>query len=351
MMKSTLLGIGAVALILMSCQSFDPKDPVTDPTSNRGDLDRPVGIDSGLVARLVYEGGPSPAVGQALPSRLIVENTGNRKVSLDTNDLHTRHLRLSGDAASGSYRTDDRLGYGPVTLFPGMTVEREFNLAQFFGNLKPGRLEVRWSNDRLVSDPLALDLGENLSNLRVRFQTSLGDVVMELFPQQAPQTVAKFVENVRSGFYDNTVFHRVIKGFVIQGGDPSGTGEGHGVDFTLPPEFSDLPFVTGTVGIARTSDPLLGSPQALELRQQGAILEERETYLNSGASQFFFCLSPQEQLSGSYTAFGQVIDGLDVLQRIGDVETTGSGPGVTRPNRPLDEVRLQKVEVFPSPQQ
>ncbi|MEQ8763677.1 MAG: peptidylprolyl isomerase [Planctomycetota bacterium] len=347
-MKAMLPWIVASLLIAAgACKNLEPIDDGTPQSGER----RPVGLDSGLVARLVFEGAAHPAVGATLPVRLIIENTGNRKVAIDANDLHTRHLKLSGTAAAGSYRTDDRLGYGEVTLFPGMSVDREFDLARFFGNLRPGRLEVRWSSDRLVSDPLAIDLTEDYSKLRVRMETSMGDVVLQLLPQQAPVTVAKFVESARDGLYENTVFHRVINGFVVQGGDPSGTGEGHGVDFTLPPEFGEQPFVTGTVGVARTSDPLLNTPQATELIEQGAKIEERDAYLSSGASQFFFCLTPQEHLQGRYTAFAQVIDGLDVLQRIGEVETTGSGPGVTRPNRPVQDVLLRHVEVFEAPGQ
>ena len=96
-MKSMLPLIGALALGLVSCQSFESRDPAAAPTTG-DEVSRPVGVDSGLVARLVYEGSTVPSAGQPLPTRLIIENTGSRKVTLDAHDMHTRHLRLSGDA-------------------------------------------------------------------------------------------------------------------------------------------------------------------------------------------------------------------------------------------------------------
>src|SRR5207344_424024 len=100
-----------------------------------------------------------------------------------------------------------------------------------------------------------------------------GRVVIELRPDLAPKHVARIKELVRKGFYDGIVFHRVMDGFMAQGGDPTGTGTG-GSGVKLPAEFSKQPFVRGTVGMARSQDP------------------------NSADSQFFICLAPAEILDG-----------------------------------------------------
>lgn len=125
---------------------------------------------------------------------------------------------------------------------------------------------------------------------RVRFETDRGSIVVELRPDHAPITVARFLDLVRAGFYDGLSFHRVVPGFVVQGGDPRGDGYG-GPDHWLRCEDNRLPFLPGTIGMA---------------------LAGRDT----GGSQFFFVLASQPHLEGRYTAFGRVVDGFERLERI-----------------------------------
>jgi peptidylprolyl isomerase len=139
--------------------------------------------------------------------------------------------------------------------------------------------------------------------------TEKGDIVLQLDPQTAPITVNSFVFLACSGFYDGVTFHRVIPGFVAQGGDPTGTGSG-GPGYTIPDEFSDvIPFEKGSLGMAKTSAP------------------------NSGGSQFFICydISAQQQaaLNGKYTIFGKVTSGFDVLDSLTprDPQTNPTTPG------------------------
>src|SRR6201997_2799707 len=108
-----------------------------------------------------------------------------------------------------------------------------------------------------------------------------GRVVINLRPDLAPNHVARIKELARKGFYDGIVFHRVIDGFMAQGGDPTGTGTG-GSGVRLPAEFSNEPFVRGTGGMARSQDP------------------------NSADSQFFICFAPAPFLNGKYTVVGRV---------------------------------------------
>jgi cyclophilin family peptidyl-prolyl cis-trans isomerase len=127
-----------------------------------------------------------------------------------------------------------------------------------------------------------------------------GRVVIELRPDLAPRHVARIKELARKGFYDGIVFHRVIDGFMAQGGDPTGTGTG-GSGVRLPAEFSNEPFVRGTVGMARSQDP------------------------NSADSQFFICFAPAPFLNGKYTVVGRVVEGMEHVDHIkkGDANANG----------------------------
>jgi peptidylprolyl isomerase len=130
--------------------------------------------------------------------------------------------------------------------------------------------------------------------------TKDGRVVIELRPDLAPKHVARIKELVRKGFYDGLVFHRVIEGFMAQTGDPLGNGTG-GSGTKLPAEFSKQPFERGTVGMARSRDP------------------------NSGDSQFFICFAPAPFLNGQYTVWGQVTDGMDVVEKIKKGDRAANG--------------------------
>jgi peptidylprolyl isomerase len=133
-----------------------------------------------------------------------------------------------------------------------------------------------------------------------------GRVVIQLFPDLAPKTVAQIKTLARQGFYDGTPFHRVIEGFMAQGGDPTGTGGGGSKLPDLPAEFtSKRHFLRGTCGMARTSDP------------------------NSGNSQFFIMFAPAPGLDGKYTIWGQVVQGMDFVDKI--TRGTGSNGEVVGP--------------------
>jgi peptidylprolyl isomerase len=118
-----------------------------------------------------------------------------------------------------------------------------------------------------------------------------GRVVIQLRPDLAPKHVARIKELAGEGFYDGIVFHRVIEGFMAQGGDPSGTGT-RGSGRRLPAEFSDEPYIRGTCGMARTNDP------------------------NSADSQFFIMFDEGSFLNGQYTVWGQVVDGMEFVDQL-----------------------------------
>ena len=118
-----------------------------------------------------------------------------------------------------------------------------------------------------------------------------GEVQIELYPEKAPNHVKRFIEFADQGKYDNVVFHRVIEGFMAQTGDPTGTGTG-GSGEKLRSEFSDEPFVRGTVGMARSQNP------------------------HSGDSQFFICFDDAQFLNNQYTVWGKVSSGMEFVDNI-----------------------------------
>jgi cyclophilin family peptidyl-prolyl cis-trans isomerase len=129
-------------------------------------------------------------------------------------------------------------------------------------------------------------------------RTAKGDIRIQLDAAKAPQTVNSFVFLAREGFYDGTTFHRVIPGFVAQGGDPTGTGAG-GPGYTVPDETNDLTHEPGVIAMAKNSDPQSGLPVP-----------------NSAGSQFYLTYVATPWLNGSYTVFGRVVAGQDVLQQL-----------------------------------
>jgi len=151
--------------------------------------------------------------------------------------------------------------------------------------------------------------------------TTEGEMVIRLWPDVAPKTVENFKKLAKEGFYDGTAFHRIIKGFMIQGGDPLsktddemvGTG---GPGYKIKAEFNDKPHVRGVLSMARSQHP------------------------DSAGSQFFICLATTPHLDRQYTAFGQLIKGDDVLEKIG---TTPTGPQ----DRPRKRMGVNSVRIVP----
>lgn len=128
-----------------------------------------------------------------------------------------------------------------------------------------------------------------------------GDIVIQLYPDKAPEHVKRIKELAKEGFYNGVTFHRVIDGFMVQTGDPTGTGMGSSNKPNLKAEFNDIKHIRGVVSMARSDDP------------------------NSANSQFFIMLGSAPSLDGKYTAFGRVIKGMDVVDKIkkGDINNNG----------------------------
>jgi peptidyl-prolyl cis-trans isomerase B (cyclophilin B) len=158
---------------------------------------------------------------------------------------------------------------------------------------------------------------DNMSNRQIAvIETNFGNIVIQLFPDVAPGHVENFVKLAQDGFYDGSTFHRVIPGFMIQGGDPnskdedrSNDGQG-GPGYTINAEFSDVPHKRGILSMARAQDP------------------------NSAGSQFFIVVADSNFLDGQYTVFGEVIEGMDVADKIVNVERDSM-------DNPLEKVTMK----------
>lgn len=133
--------------------------------------------------------------------------------------------------------------------------------------------------------------GETMNEI-VKMETAYGDVYMKLMPEVAPQTVAAFKDRVKEGFYDGMYFHRVIPGFVAQGGDPELVGK-QNVDYRLPAEFSNVKHKRGSVAMARLGHDI-----------------------NSASTQFYITYGAQPHLDGSYTIFAEVVKGMENVDYI-----------------------------------
>src|SRR5436190_2458677 len=169
----------------------------------------------------------------------------------------------------------------------------------------------------------------NSSNEVALIKTSEGDMVVQFWIDAAPNTVENFKKLARQGFYDGTIFHRIVKGFMIQGGDPNSKdpakensyGQG-GPGYTLKAEFNDHSHDRGVISMARGPDP------------------------DSAGSQFFICLAPVRRLDGQYTTFGKLIKGDDVLDKIGNTPVERNAQGEM--SKPTKRVVIESIKIVPA---
>jgi peptidyl-prolyl cis-trans isomerase B (cyclophilin B) len=167
------------------------------------------------------------------------------------------------------------------------------------------------------------------SNEVAVIKTSEGEMVLQFWTDAAPNTIENFKKLAREGFYDGTIFHRIVKGFMIQGGDPNSKdpakensyGEG-GPSYKIKAEFNDHSHQRGVISMARSSDP------------------------DSAGSQFFICLAPVPRLDHQYTTFGKLIKGDDVLGKIGDTPVARNSAGEM--SKPSKRVVIESIKIVPA---
>jgi len=158
--------------------------------------------------------------------------------------------------------------------------------------------------------------GNMAENKKVKLETNMGDIVIELYSEDMPITAGNFEKLVSEGFYDGVIFHRVIEGFMLQGGDPKGTGTG-GPGYEIKDEFTNTDLDKnnrGTISMANSGP-------------------------NTGGSQFFINLVNNNFLDGKHPVFGKVVEGMDVVDKIAKVQTNNQ-------DRPLQEVKIIKASLI-----
>jgi len=153
-------------------------------------------------------------------------------------------------------------------------------------------------------------------NTKILLETTKGDITIELYSKEMPITAGNFEKLVKQGFYDGVIFHRVIDGFMIQGGDPTGTGMG-GPGYNIKDEFTETNLDENNRG-------------TLAMANAGP---------NTGGSQFFINLADNNYLDGKHPVFGKVINGMDIIEAIGKVKTDSN-------DKPLQEIRIIKASII-----
>ena len=169
----------------------------------------------------------------------------------------------------------------------------------------------------------------NSSNEVAVIKTSEGDMVVQFWTDAAPNTIENFKKLARQGFYNGTIFHRIVKDFMVQGGDPNSKdpakeniyGQG-GPDYKVKAEFNDHPHDRGVISMARSADP------------------------DSAGSQFFICLAPVRRLDHQYTTFGKLIKGENVLEKIGNTPVERNAQG--EQSKPTKRVLINKIDIVPA---
>jgi len=169
----------------------------------------------------------------------------------------------------------------------------------------------------------------NSSNEVAVIKTSEGEMVVRFWTDAALNTIENFKKLARQGFYDGTIFHRIVKGFMIQGGDPNSKdpakensyGQG-GPGYNIKAEFNDHPHDPGVISMARSADP------------------------DSAGSQFFICLAPIHRLDHQYTTFGKLIKGEDVLEKIGNTPVERNAQGEM--SKPTKRITINKIDIVPA---
>ena len=175
----------------------------------------------------------------------------------------------------------------------------------------------------MTSPEATLELAKKNANKHAVMELAIdgepfGYCTIRLFPEDAPNTVENFITLAQQGFFNGLIFHRVIPGFMIQGGDPTGTGTG-GPGYQIPAEFNNRRHVTGTLAMARSAD----DP-------------------DSAGSQFYICLAPAMHLNRQYTVFGQVNEGMEHVLELGEEETGEN-------DRPLRALSIVRVDILDGP--
>ncbi len=206
-----------------------------------------------------------------------------------------------------------------VNLGKNVTISRTVNLGPLLEVKGCQTVRAWWEYKDLSSEKISFGLFEwPLDRVEIVIETEMGNMVAEFFPDKAPRTAGNFVRLAEEGFYDGLCFHRVVPGFMIQGGCPNGEGTG-GPGYTIAAEFNDTHHEKGILSMARGEN------------------------VDSAGSQFFVVHADSPHLDWNYTAFGKLVSGFDVLDKIVAVETTVNPYIASEQSRPVKPPRIIKM--------
>ncbi len=263
-------------------------------------------------------------LGEPVVLKVVLENKGTEPFEGPALALDKRSLALFVGAGGAQFVYQRKLDAAPPArrLAPGEKWEATIE----YTPIRAGRLPIEVAYAEKASAEVEVTVApapNGATELGAVLETTKGKMTVRFLPEPAPNTAAHFADQVRRGFYNGLKFHRIIKGFMAQGGDPAGNGTG-GPGYTLPREFSkDRRFshTFGRLSMARTPDP------------------------DSAGSQFFICFGGATMLDGQYTVFGEVIDGLDTVKAL---EAVGQERGDPRNGvPPLEEVKIERAYLVP----
>jgi len=307
--RFVLLGLVAIAM-LAACATPAPDDPpgaapseardaaAREPTEDPA-AELPPATAGPIRADLALASTTVP-LGETIEATLTLTNasTGTVRIQELVHDVQSLSFRMVQGGTSFEYRRIMHWSHSPriwevVDLEPGDSVSEAFRIPA----VVPGEVRLagvyRGAGDEEVGTaPATVRVDAPSPDARVvtRLRTNFGDVVIDLYEHDAPNTVLHFADLVSREFYDGVRFHRLIPGFVLQGGDPLGNGTGD-AGYYLPAEFNERPHAASVVSMARGPEP------------------------DSAGSQFFICLAPAPHLDGEYTAFGEVVEGFESAVR------------------------------------
>ena len=270
----------------------------------------------------------------AKTAELVLTCTVTQKTDVPLTLLSGMKIKTTVNGQPGPSLIEDVSG--TVSLSPGTKIERRISveLSRVAPVTDPEgmtRISFEWVGNEaaavvsIVPDLTQVKMSQfDLTHTKVQLVTNYGDMLIKFYPDKAPKHVANFIKLAKDGFYDGTRFHRVIPGFMIQGGCPNtkegatGTPGTGSPGYTVEAEFNDTRHVKGVLSMARSSDP------------------------NSAGCQFFIVHAPAQHLDGQYTAFGELVTGMDTLDKIAAV-AVGGAQGST----PLEPVHVKAAIVQP----
>lgn len=304
------LSIKQMVIVIIAGLTFACVAPVTETPTEKREADL---LDMKAELNLV-----SPYITAGRDARFLIEISSSSGFGMNPSMLDASCFRVrleSGEVLTpGGGELVSRL----FDLGSNASISRAVDLKSVLKGLKTQDIEVWWEFGELKSEIVSARVYEwDLKEIEAVIQTTKGEMVLRFFPDKAPVTVKNFVDLSLKGFYDGLKFHRVVPGFMIQGGCPSGDGTGD-PGYFIPGEFSDISHERGVISMARSEDP------------------------DSAGCQFFIMHQDNPGLDGLYAAFGKMVSGFEALDDLANVDTQHQRSSNEK-SRPSERLGIDKI--------